>query len=473
MPQSESCWKALLLVLTVCLFCTGIAEAYYVPPDKYGDSRGDVCVVCHREVTPGIYNQWNQSAMGQAGVNCYDCHKAGAEDADGYEHKERIAIVPTPKDCGQCHEKEYGQYTNSHHADAIQTLESIDNFLGQAMWGIEDQYKGCEACHGTVVKLQKDGSGRLDPDTWPNTGIGRINLDGSKGACTACHPRHLFSTEQSRRPDTCGRCHNGPENPHIEIYRGSKHGMTYAAYQDRLNMDRRRWRAGVDYFHGPTCAGCHMGDVPPQRDVKDADRRLEEALKTVLSGTDNEVYKALLPPPQADKRIDLGVNHDVGLRLSWNLRKPIAFKQENWESRRKTMQHVCRQCHADDFIKQFYTQFDDFVERYNQTIAEPATRIRDDLIKQGKSTAGFHDEPLDRIYVKLVYHEGRRARHGAAMMGPAYAWSKGLQEVADRYYLEFIPEVRKILGRKAKGFLSERGYHEPQYRERPSAGGID
>ena len=29
--------------------------------------------------------------------------------------------------------------------------------------------------------------------TWPNTGIGRLNLDGSLGSCSACHSRHDFS----------------------------------------------------------------------------------------------------------------------------------------------------------------------------------------------------------------------------------------------------------------------------------------
>ena len=27
----------------------------------------------------------------------------------------------------------------------------------------------------------------MDPKTWPNTGIGRINPDGSEGSCSACH----------------------------------------------------------------------------------------------------------------------------------------------------------------------------------------------------------------------------------------------------------------------------------------------
>ena len=85
--------------------------------------------------------------------------------------------------------------------------------------------------------------------------------------------------------------------------------------------------------------------------------------------------------------------------------------------------------------------------------------MRSELTKEN------HDEKLDHIYWKLVYHEGRRARHGAAMMGSNYAWSQGMQEVAERFYLEFVPEVKKIMGRKADRFMRERGYIEPDHKQ--------
>jgi hypothetical protein len=449
--------KIFLLALGVFFLFAAQAAAYYVDPKKFGSPAGELCIICHREVTPGIYNQWRESTMGQAGVNCYDCHRAEKSDPDAFEHKESIAIVVTPKDCSQCHEKEFKEYGSSHHADAVNALKSVDNFFGRAVWGADANQTGCMPCHGSVLKLQKEGKGKLEPSTWPNTGIGRINLDGSKGACTACHPRHFFSLAQARRPETCGRCHSGPENPHIEIYSGSKHGLMYAAYRDKMKIDKRTWRAGEDYFQGPTCASCHMGAVPPQMVVKDADQRLEDALRSVLAGENKKDFEALLPPPKA-KRIHYGSSHDVGTRLSWNLRLPVSEKQNNWEEKRQLMQSVCTQCHGENFVQQFYLQFDGLVDRYNQKFAIPATRIRNDLMKAGKLTEQNYDEKLDRIYWKLVYHEGHRARQGAAMMGPSYAWSQGMQEVAERFYFEFIPEAEEILGGKAEKFLRQRGY---------------
>lgn len=129
MLRTETSMKILLFSLGVFFLFTGHAGAYYVDPKEFGSPKGELCILCHREVTPGIYNQWIDSTMGQAGVNCYDCHKAEESDPDAFEHKELIAIVVTPKDCSRCHEKEFKEYGSSHHADAVNALNSFDNFL--------------------------------------------------------------------------------------------------------------------------------------------------------------------------------------------------------------------------------------------------------------------------------------------------------------------------------------------------------
>jgi hydroxylamine dehydrogenase len=84
---------------------------------------------------------------------------------------------------------------------------------------------GCRQCHGSEVKIGEDG--RPTPDTWPNTGMGRINPDGSKGSCSACHARHEFSVAPARQPEACGKCHLGPGHPQMEVWEESKHGILY------------------------------------------------------------------------------------------------------------------------------------------------------------------------------------------------------------------------------------------------------
>ncbi len=171
----------------------------------------------------------------------------------------------------------------SHHSKAGQILASLDNLLGEVVGGPAAVNAGCRQCHGGVVEIGKDG--KPTPGTWPNTGIGRINPDGSAGSCTACHGRHRFSKAQARTPDTCGKCHVGPDHPQIEVYNESKHGIIYRAKVDEMNLESDKWVAGVDYSAAPTCATCHMsrgGDQP----------------KT----------------------------HNVGERISWTLRPPISQK---------------------------------------------------------------------------------------------------------------------------------------------------
>ena len=98
---------------------------------------------------------------------------------------------------------------------------------------------GCRQCHGGEVKYV--GDGKFDFSTWPNSGIGRINPDGSKGSCAACHGRHSFSSALARQPENCGKCHLGPDHPQAEIYAESKHGIQFRANIAKMNLDSKSW----------------------------------------------------------------------------------------------------------------------------------------------------------------------------------------------------------------------------------------
>lgn len=89
---------------------------------------------------------------------------------------------------------------------------------------------------------------------WPNQGIGRIN--GSKGSCTSCHPRHDFSIETARKPHTCSQCHKGPDVPAYKVYEASKHSNIYGSEKEDSNFSNVPWVIGRD-FEAPTCATCH------------------------------------------------------------------------------------------------------------------------------------------------------------------------------------------------------------------------
>ncbi|MGR3218509.1 MAG: multiheme c-type cytochrome, partial [Candidatus Anammoxibacter sp.] len=221
---------------------------------------------------------------------------------------------------------------------------------------------------------------------------------------------------QAREPDDCGKCHLGPDHPQYEIYRESKHGINFIAHKDEMNLKAKPWIVGKDYVAAPTCATCHMSATPNQ-----------------------------------------DVTHDVGERISWTLRPPISEKIDAkdikagkdtmpWRERRSNMKDVCHQCHSKQYVSAFYSQYDNLVTLYNEKFGIPATKLYKKLRTTGLITADINfDDKIEWTYFFLWHHEGRRARMGAAMMGPDYTQWHGMFEVAHNFYTDFIPEVKHLI----------------------------
>ena len=369
------------------------------------DSVASQCMSCHKEESLGIYNQWFNSAHAENDVTCIDCHAADEGDRDGFMHQGAlIATLVTPKDCGGCHEEVARQVSESYHAHAGEILDSKDAYLAHAAGGAPAAIAGCESCHGSKVKIDPGSPNKLHVASWPNSGIGRLNPDGSKGSCVACHARHSFDKRQARQPESCGKCHLGPDHPQKEVYEESKHGNAYFTHVADMNLDADRWVVGQDYFEAPTCATCHLSATSKQ-----------------------------------------GVTHDVGQRISWTLRPPVSTMKEDWQAKRARMQDVCSACHGQRFVTGHYRQLDGLVQLYNEKFAKPAGALMALVKKKGllKQKAAFGNK-LEWIYWEIWHHEGRRARHGAAMMGPDYTWWHGIYDVAQHFYFKFIPELRKL-----------------------------
>ena len=441
------------------------------------------CVECHQKSSPGIIDHWEGSTHAVKGVGCVECHQAEKGDADAFDHYGAlIAVVVTPLDCGRCHKTETAEFMASHHAKAGNILASLDNFLAETVEGSRVPFNphsptpghdvskvngmafvdtGCKQCHGSKIALEAtDGSlitldqlkpgpdgkptdkasmalikkasnGRplLHSSGWPNTGIGRLNLDGSRGSCSACHSRHDFSPRRARQPENCGKCHLGPDHPQKEIFEESKHGVAYRDLREHMNLDAEKWVLGVDYSQAPTCASCHM------------------------SGNKNNGGK---------------ITHDPGGRISWTNRPPVSLAMDTdikgeviketdpvkrrdlikstWQEKRVQMKNVCLNCHAENYVDGFYKQYDDFVITYNEKFAKPGQAIMKALYDQKLLTpkpAEF-DEEIEWTWYLLWHHEGRRARHGASMMAPDYAHWHGTFEVAERFYLGLIPQAREL-----------------------------
>lgn len=431
---------AVTAIIVLFIASASLVMGYQLPAIS---AKSQKCIECHKELNSSIYQEWGNSKHHGANIGCFECHKAEKMEKGGFRHDvkdkngkmitgEYIKIIVSPKDCARCHEKEVQEFTSSRHSKAGRIMGSLDNVLAEVVEG-NNAYKtagtkygysaaavnGCWQCHGSEVKVLKNG--KLDPATWPNSGMGRINPDGTEGSCTACHSRHLFSIALARNPENCGKCHMGPDHPQIEIYNESKHGIAFRANINKMNLDKSKWIVGEDYSAAPTCATCHM------------------------SATKN-----------------MPLTHDIGMRISWNNRPALSVRPEvadakmglpgkdvSWKTRRKNMENVCLSCHNQGYIDNFYSQYEALIELYHDKFAKPGIELMK-LVAPLKSPVKFANK-IDFVWFELWHHEGRRARHGASMMGPDITHWHGTYEIARNFYSEFIPELYHIAEKNMKG----------------------
>ena len=434
-----------LVLIFLILACIGVwrwgLPLAWLPVDGPGGGAvaapAKSCVECHSQKTPAIVADWKKSAHGRLGVDCYKCHRAGNDDLILKSHSEQsvqpISPVVSPIACRGCHPREAEQFARSKHANTHQIMWRIDPWLNDGMNNGIERTTGCLACHGTTVEVT---DGRPHPGTWPNVGVGRINPDGSRGSCSSCHTRHRFSVVEARRPEACDQCHLGPDHPQIEIYEESKHGTIYHAegHAWQWDPDDRKWTAGRD-FRAPTCATCHMSAA-------------------------GKVSRT----------------HDVTERLAWELQAPLTVRPQDfaplpaastWQVEREKMLAVCRQCHAETWARDHFANLDAVVAHYNDIYYRPARSRMDALYAAGRlSDERYFDEPLEWEFYELWHHEGRRARMGAAMMAPDYAWWHGFYELKHRLGT-FSDEAQRL---EAEGAAPRWHAFPGRFEPRPKGG---
>ena len=465
-------------------------------PKLSGDTKD--CLRCHETATPGLVGDWRRSRHSQVTVRqalgkkelerrvsaktvpeelldvvvgCAECHTLNPEShPDTLEHAGfDVHPVVTPKDCAVCHPTETDEFGRSLMSQAYGNLANNPAFHAMAddvnmtpakPDALTDQ-ASCFACHGTKVEVKGKVKRKTATDEmefvvlsgWPNQGVGRINPDGSKGACTACHTRHQFSIEQSRKPEACQTCHSGPDVPAYPVYMSSKHGSNYATLSDEWNFTAVPWVPGKD-FTAPTCATCHMS-------------LLATSDGTVLSPRTHELGDRLpwrifgLPyahphPKTADTT---GFMNSAKLPLPTELTgEPVAsavIGPEEQAKRKAALMRTCRPCHGQSVIEGHFAQFERTLETTNAMTLE-ATKLMQRAwaagVAKGPAQGGSPwDEPLERQWMEQWLFWANSTRFSSAMMGWDYGvfeggrWdqSKGLKELK-----EAVERAEKAKGRK-------------------------
>jgi len=483
-------WKIIAVMACLALLVAGSAMATTTASKDVtnaGNQEENVkCINCHLKENNAMVQQWKNSphAASQDGqVGCYNCHAAEQGEPGSYMHEGAlIRTIQSPRDCGFCHEQETKEMAPSHHSTAGQIMASLDNVLGEVVCSMEtkaDAANGCWQCHGSIVKILTGSDGKpllnenqavmFDPMTYPNSGIGRLNPDGTMGTCNACHGRHSFRASTARQPENCGKCHLGPDHPQIEAYKESKHGIAYySAVRERgmnaMNILKSgKWVLGKDYYTAPTCATCHMGatlksDGSVTASSHNVGDRISWNLRAPISpklnrvtfanGDEKDVTGDI--PPQIGQTVKYKKFVMEGGKWKKTMAEGEVVHVKSWEDRRADMEIVCQQCHGVQVVDNFYTQLDEPVMTYNKKYARPTKMLYEMAKKEGLVSGSLFHTKLGWHWWELWHHEGRRARHGASKMAPDYTHWHGMYDVAENFYHEFLPELMDLAAEHGK-----------------------
>jgi hydroxylamine dehydrogenase len=476
----------LIVFLAVFLF-SGQASGTEGPVSE----ESTACIECHSTFNPGIVSAWKKSRMSRVipraaksvaakqrrvsfeqipenlanvAVGCAECHTLNSEKhKDSFEHNGyKVHVVVTPQDCATCHPVEVNQFGKNLMSEAYGNLENnpVYQSLVKSVTGIQS-FKGmatvfkepdeltlsdaCRQCHGTVVDVKGFVIRETDQGDmpfpvltgWPNQGVGRINPDGSKGSCSACHTRHEFAIEMARKPYTCSQCHKGPDVPAFKVYEVSKHGNLYSALGHGWNYDHVPWNIGKD-IAAPTCATCHISLVSGDGEiVANRTHQMNDRLPWRIFGP---IY-AHPHPKSPDTSL---IRNKAGLPLPTELTGEPAseflISAEEQTERRKTMQKVCLSCHSQTWVEGHFERFENTIQKTNEmTLA--ATNVILSAWKKGAASQkdGLFNEAIEKQWVEQWLFYANSTRFSSAMAGADYGvfangrWfmAKNMQEMVD------------------------------------------
>lgn len=458
-----------LAVSLLLMVNSGLWAANGADPAPVSEATQE-CLDCHATLHPGIVADWQASrharqtvaeAMAVEGlgrkvsaekvaepllavaVGCAECHTLRSDaHPDSFEHNGyEVHMVVSPADCATCHTQEADQYNQNLMSHAVGNLadnpvyqklvtsiigkpEYKDGRLQRTAPDAATKAEACFYCHGTTLKVagetvrDSEDFGEMSfpiIEGWPNQGVGRINPDGSKGACSACHTRHEFSMAVARKPYTCQECHVGPDVPAYKVYAASKHGNLFASHQSKWNFETTPWTVGKD-FTAPTCASCHLSLVVNTEGTVLAER--SHSMKNRLPWRLYGLIYAHPHPIEADTTL---LKNADGQTLPTTLAGKPADKglidKETQVAYRKNMQAVCLGCHSTGWVEGHWARLEATIAETNQ-----ATRLTTEIMQKIWSekladAENPFDETVEGMWVDSWLLYSNTIRFASAMAG--------------------------------------------------------
>ena len=374
-------------------------------------TSAQVCVECHKKITPNIVSDWQLSKHSQNKIDCSECH--------GSQHKSAQDVakvkIPTPDTCASCHPDRVKQFKSGKHAAAWAAMKAMPTAHWQPM-ALMEGMKGCGGCHKIGLKTE--------------TEIKELKKGGAGfgvASCDACHTRHTFSVQEAKQPQACQTCHMGFDHPQWEMYSGSKHGVRYLLKQNKILPPTAS---------APTCQTCHMqggnhavrtawGFLAVRLPMPD-DKQWTADRATILQG-----LGVLDPDGKPTARLDVVKAADVA-RLT----------QEDWQKERDKMIKTCNRCHSVNFAKGELAKGDQMIKEVDRLMADAILTIaglyKDGILPKPKNYAfpfpdllTFHDAPTvieQKLFVMFLEHR-MRAFQGTFHANPDYSLWYGWSEM--------------------------------------------
>ncbi len=501
-------WRGMTIGVAVTIFV--FFEAGHSQTKQPLSDTTEACLACHATLHPGIVSEWKKSRhasitpsealkksrlerrvsaekvchpLSKTVVGCAECHTLNSEKhKDSFEHNGfNVHTVVTPSDCSNCHPVENDQYRKNLMSHAYGNLVNnpVYQSLADEVNGVKSFEKGrivsktpdlettldsCLYCHGSEVKVKEKKSrqtsmGEMEFPVlsgWPNQGVGRLNPDGSKGVCTACHSRHQFSIEMARKPYTCSQCHKGPDVPAYPVYEVSKHGNIYSTLGKEWNFSSVPWVVGKD-LTAPTCATCHvslMVKAESGEAIVERTHQMNDRLAWRLMGL---IYAHPHPKSPDTTIIKNKSNLPLPTELTGEPVSPYLIDSKEQAKRDATLQKVCLSCHSDQWVKGQFNRLENTIRTTNEmTLA--ATKILLTAWEKGAAKGpaqkdSLFNEAIERKWVEQWLFYANSTRFASAMMGADYGvfangrWylSRNLQEMLDwlKFKLQKHPEKKK------------------------------
>ena len=408
-------------VMITLLFITATASV----------AEEEVCVKCHKAVSPLQVKDWQASMHSENGVSCSNCH--------GSEHKNRKTVhlvkFPDEATCGECHEEQLEQFSNGKHNygwTAMNALPVTHMEPDELMEG----GKGCGGCHNMGIKSEAQKKELCDKGYAYRT-----------NSCDECHTRHTFCKKEAQDPKACQLCHMGFDHPQWEMYESSKHGERYTMKEmGRLPADAA----------APTCQFCHLPNGTHTNKVAwgflavrlplPEDKQWAADQATIL-----KALGVLDPDGKPTARLDIVKAVDLA-RLT----------AEDWNAEREKMVKTCKKCHSGKYARTELKKGDQIIKKADRLLAD-AINVVADLYKDGilkkpahyayaypdflhfYQTGGSH---IEQVLFKMYMKHRMRTYQGVFHSNPDYAYWYGWSAMTKD--MDEIKEMAEILRCRAK-----------------------